>query len=262
MDGIGLEVVLVLMLAAFVSGVVDAIGGGGGLLTVPALLWAGLSPVQALATNKLQSSWGTAAAALNFHRNGHLQLRRMWPVVALTFAGAAAGTLAVQRVDPRFLTAFIPFLLVGVAVYFLLQPRLGEVDRRHRIGVWPFALTSGFGIGFYDGFFGPGTGSFFALACVALLGFNLLKATAHTKLFNLTSNLASLLFFAIGGKVVWLVGLPMALAQIAGGFIGSHLTLRLGARIMRPVLVVVSLLLTVRLVAGDPDNLIRQWLGF
>jgi uncharacterized protein len=262
MEGMGMEVLALLALVAFGAGLVDSIAGGGGLITMPALLWAGLTPVQALATNKLQSSFGSFAAALNFYRKGHFELRAMWPAVALTFAGAAAGALLVQRLDPQFLADAIPFLLVAVALYFLFQPRIGEVDRQQRLGHRGFAFSCGIGIGFYDGFFGPGTGSFFALAFVALLGFNLVKATAHTKLLNFTSNIASLLFFIIGGKVVWAVGLCMAAGQLAGAAIGSHLTMRHGGRIVRPVLVVVSIALTVKLVHSDPDHVIRQWLGF
>ncbi|MCD8482213.1 MAG: TSUP family transporter [Verrucomicrobia bacterium] len=241
------EIIALLMAVALLSGFVDAIGGGGGLLTVPALLWTGMTPVQALATNKLQSSWGTLAATWNFHRRGHFNLRQMWPAVTLTFVGSAAGTLIVQELDASFLMRFIPVLLIVVAGYFLLQPRMGETDRHQRMSLMVFSCTFGFGIGFYDGFFGPGTGSFFALAFVTLLGFNLLKATAHTKLLNLTSNLASLLFFAINGHVLWGLGMCMAIAQIAGGFLGSSFTMRHGAKVIRPVLIVMSLALTIKL---------------
>lgn len=241
------EILLILILVAFIAGFVDAIGGGGGLLTMPALLWAGIAPVPALATNKLQSSWGTAAATINYARKGHLQWRAVWPVVLLTFLGSAIGTVAVQQFDGDFLMRVIPFLLIGVALYFLLQPRIGDLDRQQRLSVWQFAFICGFGIGFYDGFFGPGTGSFFAIACVSLLGFNLLRATAHTKLFNLTSNLASLLFFALGGHMIWQVGLLMAIGQVAGGWLGAQVTIRHGARIIRPVVIVVALALTLRL---------------
>lgn len=241
------EILALLLAVAFLAGFIDAIGGGGGLLTVPALLWSGMSPVQALATNKLQSSWGTLAATWNFHRKGHFRLRQMWFAVAMTFIGSALGTLAVQELNPDFLMRFIPVLLIAVAAYFLLQPKIGETDRQHRMSLPVFALTCGLAIGFYDGFFGPGTGSFFAVAFVTLLGFNLLKATAHTKLLNLTSNLASLLFFAINGHVLWAVGMAMAVAQVAGGYLGSAFTMKHGAKIIRPVLIVVSLALTLKL---------------
>lgn len=261
MTEIAIEVLFVLMLVGFCAGMVDAIAGGGGLITMPALLWAGLSPAQALATNKLQSTWGSMAATINYRRSGRMSIRRMWLPVLTTFFGAAAGAIVVQQLDPRFLERFIPILLMAAVLYFLLQPRLGELDRQQRISLPTFAFTCGLGIGFYDGFFGPGTGSFFAVSFVSLLGFNLIKATAHTKLLNFTSNFASLIFFIIGGNVVWKVGLCMAVGQLAGGWLGSHLTLRHGGRLVRPLLVTVSLLMILRILWSDPDSLLRQWLA-
>jgi uncharacterized membrane protein YfcA len=125
-----------------------------------------------------------------------------------------------------------------------------------------FSMIFGAGIGFYDGFFGPGTGAFFALAFVSMLGFSLKQATAHSKLLNMTSNLAALLFFMLGGHVVWSIGLVMASGQVIGASIGAHLVIRRGTALIRPLLVVVSIALTVKLVADDPANPIRQWLGF
>jgi uncharacterized membrane protein YfcA len=245
---IGWEILAVLVLVAFVAGCVDSIAGGGGLIAMPALLWAGLGPVEALATNKLQGSWGTLSATVNFYRQGQLELCSMRLAIVCTFLGSATGTLIVQRIEAGFVALLIPVLLVGAALYFLMQPSIGEADRQERISRPLFATVIGGGIGFYDGFFGPGTGSFFALAFVSLLGFNLVKATAHTKLLNFTSNLASLIFFVLGGKVVWVVGLSMAVGQFAGGWVGSHLTMKHGSRFVRPVLVTVSLVMTAKLV--------------
>ncbi len=241
------EILIVLLLVATLAGLVDAIAGGGGLLTVPALLAAGLDPLPALATNKLQGSFGTFTASVNFWRRGEVSLPQMLPAVICTFGGAALGTLSVQALDNRILVTLVPALLVVFAVYFLLSPRVGDLDAQRRIGEWGFALTVGLGIGFYDGFFGPGTGSFFAFACVALLGYNLRRATAHTKILNFTSNLASLLVFLAGGEIVWLVGLSMGLGQALGAWVGSHLVLRHGAGLVRPALVLVSLAITGRL---------------
>ena len=243
-----------LFLVALVAGCIDAIAGGGGLLCVPSLLWAGLSPAQTLATNKLQSSFGTSSAAWHFYRKGALDLRQMRWTVLLVFAGAVAGTLAVQRSDPGFLRSVLPVLLVGIAAYFLFKPNLGEEDRHKRVTLGLFTLTVAPLIGFYDGFFGPGAGSFYAIALVDLLGFSLTRATANTKLLNLTSNFASLLAFLLGGKIVWSIGLTMAVGQLIGGRIGSHLVLNKGARLVRPLLVVMSLAITVRLVAADDQH--------
>ncbi|EIC20850.1 TSUP family transporter [Thiorhodovibrio frisius] len=242
-----LEVAPLLVVLAFVSGAIDAIAGGGGLLTIPALLWAGLPPVAVLATNKAQAVFGSFAATVHFARRGMVKPLHAWRAVLATFIGAGAGALLVQYLASDLLEQLIPVLLIGFALYFGLSPRVADIDSRQRLGATAFALLIGLGVGFYDGFFGPGTGTFFAAAYVALLGYNLRRATAHAKLLNFTSNLAALLFFAAGGHVVWTLGLLMAGGQLLGGWLGAHLVLRHGARLVRPVLVAVSLVISVKL---------------
>jgi hypothetical protein len=247
------ELLAVLALVAALAGCIDAIAGGGGLLTLPALLWAGLPPVAALATNKLQGSFGTASATLRFLRHGAIDLRGLGPAALLAFAGSAGGSWLVGRIDPGALAHLLPALLVAFALYFLLSPRVGDLPSRRRLGLAAFGVLAGAGIGFYDGFFGPGTGSFFALAFVALLGCDLRQATAGSKLLNFASNLAALLVFAAGGHVVWSVGLAMAVGQWVGASVGAHLVIRHGARLVRPLLVGVSLLLSLRLLVQQLD---------
>jgi uncharacterized membrane protein YfcA len=203
--------------------------------------------LQALATNKLQGSFGTFAATLNFIRHGHINLKEMAPAVILTFLGSATGTLAVQMFSSDLLRLFMPFLLMGIVVFFALQPKIGEEDRHHRIGIWGFSFLFGFSIGFYDGFFGPGAGAFFTLAFVLMLGFNLIKATANTKLLNFTSNSTSLLLFVMGGHVIWSIGLVMAVGQFLGGTMGSHMTMRHGARLIRPLVILMSSAMALKL---------------
>ena len=229
------------------AGFVDAIAGGGGLLTVPALLAAGLAPTAALATNKVQSSFGAGSAAWNYARRGAVRPRDLAPAIGTTFVGAAAGTVLVQQVDASLLEVLLPFLVLAIAVYFLVRPDAGAVPRRARVGAGAYAGSAAPAIGFYDGFFGPGTGSFFALSFVALRGHDLTRATAHTKVLNLTSNLAALVFFALGGAPVWAVGLAMAAGQFAGARVGSNLVLARGSRLVRPLLVVVSVAISIRL---------------
>lgn len=250
------EIIVLLMLVAFVAGVIDALAGGGGLLTIPALMAAGIPPVNAIATNKLQSSFGTASAVYAFARKGRIQFRRfLWPAAA-AFVGSALGAWVLQRSDPAFLAGMIPVLLIVMAFYFTFGPRPSEEDRHSRLG--PMALIGIVAaIGFYDGFFGPGTGSFLTTALVLLFGMGLVSATAHTKLLNLASNVAALLALAAGGQVLWMLGLLMAAASIVGGQVGAHLALRVGGAVIRPLLVVMSLLLTTRLLA-DPENPLRM----
>lgn len=245
------EVFALLVAAAALAGFVDAIAGGGGLIALPALLWAGVPPLQALATNKLQGSFGTATASWHFIRKGEIDPRRLWLPVLFTFVGASSGTLAVQHLVSDWLADIIPLLLIGFALFFLFSPRVSDQDAHQRISEPLFGLLIGFGVGFYDGFFGPGTGTFFAAAFVLLLGFNLRRATAGTKLLNFTSNIASLLFFAFGGHVLWLLGLGMGLGQVAGAWLGSHLVIRHGARLVRPLLVSVSIVISLKLLFGS-----------
>jgi uncharacterized protein len=242
-----MDLALPLFLIATLAGLVDAIAGGGGLVTVPALLWSGLDPIAALATNKAQGVFGSGTATANFAHKGALDLRQAWPAVVCAFLGAAAGALLVQHLGVTTLARLIPLLLIGFALYFLFSPRLSDLDSRRRLSKGAFALLVGTGIGFYDGFFGPGTGTFFAMGYVALLGYNLRRATAHTKLLNFTSNLAALLLFLVGGHIVWAAALPMALGQAIGAWIGSHLVLRHGTRLIRPLLVLVTLAVSVKL---------------
>lgn len=234
---------------AAVAGFVDSIAGGGGLIVIPALLFAGIPPLYALGTNKLQSVFGTAVALRNYWRSGLVEWRPNRVTVMLVFIGAVAGALVVQLIHTRILNLIVPLLLIAAALYILLSPRMTDKDAHHRVTSAGYAPI-GASVGFYDGFFGPGAGTFYTTSLVALRGYGLTKATALTKLVNLTSAGASLLLFAIGGHVSWLLGLCMAAGAMAGGWIGSHSALRFGARLIRPLLVMISLSLTARLLWG------------
>ena len=234
-----------LFLVAALAGFIDAIAGGGGLLTTPALLFVGIPPINAIATNKLQSTLGTAMATVNFARAGLLDWRAHRLTVAWVFAGSALGVLAVQQVDRSALMLIIPVLLLAVAGYILLSPRMEDIDREPRLSERGYRPVAG-AIGFYDGFFGPGTGSFFNASTVGLRGMGLTRATAMAKLLNLTSNVAALLLWVFSGYLLWLVGLTMAAGSLIGGWIGSHTAIRFGAPLIRPMLVAISLALTAK----------------
>jgi len=229
------------------AGFVDSIAGGGGLITVPVLLSFGLSPQQALGTNKLQAVFGSGSASFHYARAGTVPLSDCIRCFLLSFAGAAAGAIAVQQVDPGFLRRLIPILLIAVAVYVLIKPQLGAADAHQRIPRAWFDLLFGLGLGFYDGFFGPGTGTFWAMAFVLGLGFNLTRATGYTKVMNFASNLSSLLFFLWGGKVLFAAGLTMGAGQWLGARIGSRMVVKRGTKFIRPVFLSVVLGLTLKL---------------
>jgi uncharacterized protein len=250
---------MILGAAGFIAGLVDSIAGGGGLLALPALLTAGLDPVAALATNKLQGSFGTGSAAFVFARKGYIDIRKSRVMVASTFAAACLGVVAVSYVPTQWLAALMPLVLIALALYFALSRKLAATDAKPRIGESRFAATAAPAIGFYDGLFGPGAGSFYLLSFVTLLGHGIVKATAHTKLLNFTSNIAALIVFAASGKVIWIVGLVMGVGQILGAQAGSHLAIRNGAKIIRPLLVIVCFAMAARLLM-NPANPLRQML--
>jgi len=231
----------------FAAGFVDSIAGGGGLITVPVLLSLGYGPQAALATNKLQASFGSGSAAWHYARAGLIDGRECSQGVAITFLAAAAGTLTVQHVSPNFLRRAIPVLLIGIAIYLLLRPKTGLAPRPPRLKPAVFAATFGILLGFYDGFFGPGTGTFWAMACVLWMGFDLTKATAYTKAMNFASNLGSLLVFLLGGQVHFAAGVVMGLGQWSGARVGSQMVVRQGTGFIRPVFLAVVLSLTVKL---------------
>lgn len=244
------DIVLLLVAAAFVAGFVDSIAGGGGLIIVPALLLAGLGPVEALATTKLQSVFGSASATAAYAARGHVDLKQQLPAASLSLLGAAAGAALATVLPGELLRLALPVLLIAIAVYFAFKQDLDDLDRARRISPLLFGLTIVPAIGFYDGVFGPGTGSFFMLAFVTLAGYGVLKATAHTKMLNFASNLGAFAVFALAGAVFWKVGLAMGVAQFFGARIGASLAMRNGARLIKPLLVVICLLLAARLLIG------------
>ncbi len=239
---------LLLLLCGLAAGFIDAIAGGGGLITIPALLWAGLPVQTALGTNKMQACCGTALAVRNYSRAGLIHWRDVRTGVLVTMVFAALGAWTVGRVDPAFLKRVIPWLLIAIAVYTVLSPRMGAVKSKARLTPVTFALLGGAALGFYDGFFGPGTGSFWTLACVLLAGLDLRHATAFTKVMNLTSNLASLAVFLAAGSVVFHIAAVMIAGQLAGAHLGSHMVIRNGPSIIRPVLLVTVLMLAGKLI--------------
>lgn len=245
-----LQLAVILILAAFVAGFVDSIAGGGGLITLPVLLLAGADPIQALATNKVQGSFGAATAALTYARAGHVNLRRQLPAAGVAFAAGVAGALLATILPTAFLRQLLPVVLIAIALFFALKTGLTDADRTARLS--PLAFTAGIVplIGGYDGLVGPGAGAFYMIGFVLLAGYGVLRATAHTKLLNFASNLGGLIAFAATGAPWWVIGIAMGLAQVAGAMLGARLAMRIGARLIRPLLVVTSGLLALRLLWG------------
>jgi permease len=244
---LGFDMIAMLFGVATVAGFIDAIAGGGGLLTIPALLSTGLPPAIALGTNKLQACGGSFSASLYFVRKKSVDLKQVALLILLTFIGAALGTIVVQNIDVNALKIGLPFLIFAIGIYFLFSPNIGDQDRKQRISYPLFGFTAGMGLGFYDGVFGPAVGSFYTLAFVLLLGFNLTKAVAHAKVLNFTSNLASLFFFILGGAVLWKIGFIMLIGQFIGATLGARMVVTKGKKLIRPMLVTISFIMVAKM---------------
>lgn len=240
-----LSLILLMFLVALLAGWVDTLAGGGGLLTVPALLLTGLPPVAALATNKAQGFIGPLTATLMLISKGRLPLRRLLPTVITAAIAAMIGVLLIQRIDASWLHWGIPLLLLGVAGYFLANPRLGESHSRPRQSEKSYGLSTVPLIAFYDGAIGPGAGSFYAAAGVFLRGQTLLEATILAKLFNFTSNVAAMALFASAGQVAWLIAGAMMIGQCCGAALASRTMLHGGERLIRPLVIVMCVAMSI-----------------
>ncbi|WP_449407632.1 sulfite exporter TauE/SafE family protein [Microbacterium maritypicum] len=238
---------ILVVVAAFAAGWIDAVVGGGGLLQLPALLLIpGISPIQALATNKLASVFGTATSSVTYYRRAKPDIRTALPMAGVALAGSFGGA-AVATVLPA--AAFKPIIVVAllaVALFTAFRPQMGAATRLRFSGHKHYitAGVAGLVIGFYDGLIGPGTGTFLVISLVALLGYDFLQASAKAKIVNLATNTGALLLFIPHGAVLWLLGGILAAANVAGSYLGSRMAISRGATFIRVVflLVVVALI--------------------
>jgi uncharacterized protein len=230
-------------LASLFAGGVDAIVGGGGLILVPALfgVFPAASPATLLGTNKATGIWGTAWATAQFSRRVHLPWRALLPAAAVAMLGSFIGAWVLTQASPQGLRRALPLILVAVLIYTVARKDLGLIHAPSRSGAAQAAVACAIGLvmGFYDGFFGPGAGSFLVFAFVRLLGFDFLNASASAKLINVATNLAALLLLAAKGHVWWRVAAVMAVANVAGSLLGTRLALKHGAGFVRIAFIVV-----------------------
>jgi uncharacterized membrane protein YfcA len=245
------EIFIILFFTGLIAGFIDAIAGGGGLVTLPVLLAAGLPPQVALGTNKLQGSFGTLSASYNYIRKGEVELGKCLVGALFTFVGASTGSWAVQRISPVLVQYAIPWFLSIVLIYTFFSPRLGYENRKPKMNFNLFFFIFGLLLGFYDGFFGPGTGSFWTAALCIIMGMNMIQASGYTRIMNFISNIVALSMFIVGGNVFFKIGITMALGQIVGARYGSTLAIRRGARVIRPVFLSVVLLTICRLLYNN-----------
>lgn len=248
---------VVLTVVGLLAGFVDSIAGGGGLATLPSLQLAGLDPVAAVATNKLASTFGSGAATFAFWRARRIDWPRMGPPAALALAGSVIGALALPYAPREALVGAMPLLLIGAALYFAFSRSLAKpaAGPPHRLGV----LAASALIGIYDGVFGPGAGSFYMIALLRLGRFELLDSLAGARLANFGSNLGSLAVYTLGGHIVIGAGLAMGAGNFLGAHLGARTALRAGAKIIRPLVVVVACALALKLLS-QADAPWRDWL--
>jgi len=263
LQDVALNLFFLLFLVTIFAGFVDSIAGGGGLIVLPAMLILGIPPLEALGTNKLQAQFGSASATIAYARRGHVDLKKQFPMALMAFLGGIVGAIIAAFVPPDILRMIMPFLLIAIAIYFAFKPNLSDLDSHRRITPILFGLTIVPLVGFYDGIFGPGAGSFYMLAFVGLAGFGMLKATAHTKLLNFGSNFGSFLVFTVSGAIMWKLGLIMGLGQFLGAQIGSRLAMKNGAKIIRPLLVISCIAMATKLLidSGTLAEVARYILG-
>jgi len=244
----------VLFCTGLVAGFVDSIAGGGALITVPVLLSLGFEPKDALGTNKLQASFGSGSAAWHYGRAGAVRLNDCFRGFLLSFVGGVLGSLAVNQFARSVLERAIPLVLLVVAVYTLFKSELGTEDLQPRMSHASFDLLFGLGIGFYDGFLGPGTGTFWTMALMLGLGFNMLRATAYTKVMNFGSNLSSLSVFLLTGHIHFVEGISMGVGQLLGAKIGAGMVITRGTKFIRPIFIVVVFALILKLLYSAYDK--------
>ena len=247
MIDITINLLMIFFIIGMFAGFFDSISGGGGLLTIPVMLMAGVPPLEALGTNKLQGIFGTGSATITFASKGHLDFKSLWPIALLCFISSILGALITSHIPEQRLTVFIPYILILVALYFGLSKSISEIGKTP---ILRFSILSTIIlpiVGLYDGIFGPGAGSFYMFTLLSLGGLGIVQATAQTKLLNFSSNLGGFIFFCVVGAVNWEIGLTMAVGQIIGSSFGARLAIKKGIKIIKPLLIIICIITAIKL---------------
>lgn len=223
----------------FLAGFIDAIAGGGGLISVPALTLTGMPIPLVLGTNKLQSSIGTSIAVYKYYKDGLINFRTVYRGLVMGFIGAFAGATLANHMSSQFMRYVVPFLMLLVFIFNLFNKSLGVKEGKQRMGELAFFSIFGFIWGFYDAFFGPGVGNFWIISIVFFLGYTFLNASGYAKVLNLKSNLFSLAIFLYYGKVQFVIGLLMACGSLCGGYLGAKMVILRGSKLVRPFFMII-----------------------
>ena len=244
------ETFLIILPIIFIAGFLDSIAGGGGLISLPAYLVAGLPPHNALANNKFSSVFGTIVSAVRYFRHGMIDTQIAVTSAFFALIGSYLGTKAVIGINPYFLNYLLIVLLPLITIFTLFNKDLGKYNTAHEISKKKkliLAIIASFIIGFYDGFFGPGTGTFLIFVFALFLKYDMIMANGNTKVVNVASNVAAVITFIINGKVLFIIGVPAALAGIAGNYLGSRYVIKKGNKLIRPVFLFVFILLFIKI---------------
>ena len=230
---------LFLVVMGFVAGFIDAIAGGGGLISLPALTFTGMPLVMALGTNKLQSAIGTSVATYKYYQDGLINLKTVYRGLVMGFFGAVLGAIAATNLPTEFMHYIVPFLMLGVFLFNIFNKKMGVEEGHKRMNEYAFFSIFGFIIGFYDAFFGPGTGNFWIILIVFFLGYTFLQASGYAKMLNLKSNLFFLIVFLYYVHVNFIIGFTMAIGQFVGGYMGAKMVILKGSKLVRPIFITV-----------------------
>ena len=246
-----IHILLLICPLAFLAGFIDAIAGGGGLISLPAYLAAGIPPHFAAATNKCSSTFGTLVATGKFLKSGKVNLTSSLPAAGAALIGSSMGAYLNMLMNEKILTYIMIGTVPIIAVFLMVKKDFGNEDTTDKFSKTKIVVLSaviGLTIGMYDGFFGPGTGTFLIIAFTGIVGFDLLTASGNTKVVNLSSNIAAFITFAVGGKIIWHIGLPAAVFGIAGNYLGAIFALKKGTKFIRPMFFIVLSLLIIKLI--------------
>lgn len=238
-----------LCIAGFLASFIDSIAGGGGLISVPAFMLAGLPPHMVLGTNKFSATAGSFTSSLKFIKSGKANFKLLKYLIPFTFLGAMLGVKVVLFLDQKFLSVLVLILIMFIGVYTLFSKSLGLEDKFKALtkkNVF-LGIILAFSLGFYDGFFGPGTGSFLVFGLINIFGFNFVASSANARVLNFTSNVTALILFAISGKINYMLGIPVAIFMILGAKMGTTVALNKGSKLIKPIFVTMSLAVAVKM---------------
>ncbi len=245
-----LKAMIFICIAGFIAAAIDSIAGGGGIISLPAIIATGVPPQLALGTNKFASTCASFTSTLKFAKSKKIHFPLVKYQIPCTVLGASLGVYTALRVDEGFLNWFIVVMIMALTLYTILKKDFGQagnfkgLDRKKIIYGMLFALA----LGFYDGFFGPGTGSFLIFLFISIFGFDFTVAAGNGKILNFVSNVVSLILFAISGKIIYLVAIPMAISMIFGAYVGTHIAIHNGAKVIKPIFITIALALVAKLI--------------